>query len=98
MAEGDGPVHALDNAMRKALQQFFPHLAHMRLTDFKVRVVNVREGLPQRRCGVLVETTDAQETWNTVGVSTNIIEASWQALVDAVDYAMMRERRPRNGN
>ncbi|HHX38739.1 MAG TPA: citramalate synthase [Armatimonadetes bacterium] len=96
VAEGDGPVHALDNAMRKALQQFFPHLANMRLTDFKVRVVNVREGTAAK-VRVLVETTDDRETWNTVGVSTNIIEASWQALVDAVDYAMMRERRARNG-
>ncbi|NLC56967.1 MAG: citramalate synthase [Armatimonadetes bacterium] len=92
VAEGDGPVHALDNAMRKALQQFVPHLADIRLTDFKVRVINVREGTAAK-VRVLVESADSRETWNTIGVSTNIIEASWQALVDAVDYAMMRERR-----
>ncbi len=92
VAEGDGPVHALDTAMRRALTQFFPHLNDIKLTDFKVRVVNVREGTAAK-VRVLVETGDAHETWNTIGVSTNIIEASWQALVDAVDYAMMRERK-----
>ncbi|HEX2998884.1 MAG TPA: citramalate synthase, partial [Armatimonadota bacterium] len=92
VAEGDGPVHALDNAMRQALIRFFPHLAQIQLTDFKVRVVNVREGTAAK-VRVLVDTTDGKETWNTNGVSTNIIEASWQALLDAVDYAVMRERR-----
>ncbi|MDH7569687.1 MAG: alpha-isopropylmalate synthase regulatory domain-containing protein, partial [Armatimonadota bacterium] len=96
VAEGDGPVHALDNAMRKALIQFFPHLAHIRLTDFKVRVVNV-DAATAAKVRVAVESADEHDVWNTVGVSTNIIEASWQALVDAVDYAMMRRRRRENG-
>ncbi|MBI3948380.1 MAG: citramalate synthase [Armatimonadetes bacterium] len=94
VAEGDGPVHALDSAMRQALIRFFPHLRDIKLTDFKVRVVNVKEGTAAK-VRVAVETSDAQETWNTIGVSPNIIEASWQALCDAVDYAMMKERRAR---
>jgi 2-isopropylmalate synthase len=91
VAEGDGPVHALDGALRKALMHFYPHLAQIRLTDFKVRVVNVKEGTAAR-VRVLVESADEHESWSTIGVSTNVIEASWQALVDSVEYGLRRNR------
>ncbi len=88
VADGDGPVHALDGALRKALHPHFPILKTVRLTDFKVRVVNVRAGTAAR-VRVLVETTDAQgNTWSTVGVHENIILASLEALCDALHYAL----------
>ena len=89
VAEGDGPVHALDGAMRKALEPFYPELRHVRLTDFKVRVVNVKEGTAAK-VRVLVECADERESWSTIGVSENIIEASWLALADAIEYALLR--------
>ena len=79
VAEGDGPVHALDNALRLALSRFYPEMSEIRLTDFKVRVVNTREGTGAK-VRVLIESANEETSWNTVGVSTNIIEASWQAL------------------
>ena len=87
VAEGDGPVHALDNALRLALSRFYPEMDEIRLTDFKVRVVNTREGTAAK-VRVLIESGNAETTWNTVGVSTNIIEASWQALTEAVEYGL----------
>ena len=89
VAEGDGPVHALDGALRKALLEFYPEIADIRLTDFKVRVVNSREGTAAR-VRVIVDSADGEQTWSTVGVSTNIIEASWHALVDSVVYGLLR--------
>ena len=89
-AEGDGPVHALDNALRKALLTVYPDLAGIRLTDFKVRVVNTREGTAAK-VRVLIESSGEERQWSTVGVSTNIIEASWQALCDAVVYGLTHE-------
>ncbi len=83
-AEGDGPVNALDQALRKALGVFYPRIAHMRLTDFKVRVLDAQGTGSTTR--VQMTSTDGQRVWGTVGVSTNIIEASWLALVDAIDY------------
>lgn len=91
VAEGDGPVNALDGAMRKALQHFYPQLAEIKLTDFKVRIVNVKAGTAAK-VRVLVESQAREESWNTIGVSENIIEASWQALVDAVEYGLMKLR------
>ena len=88
VAEGDGPVHALDQAMRKALNRFYPALADIRLTDFKVRVVNVREGTAAR-VRTIVESRGPDSVWSTVGVSTNMIEASWHALVDGVIYGLL---------
>jgi 2-isopropylmalate synthase len=88
VAEGDGPVHALDGAMRKALLRFYPELAEIRLTDFKVRVVDVKEGTAAK-VRVLVEGADPHGSWSTIGVSTNVIEASWQALSDSVEYALL---------
>jgi 2-isopropylmalate synthase len=88
VADGDGPVHALDGALRKALEPHFPALAHFRLTDFKVRVVNVRAGTAAR-VRVLVETTDTDgRSWSTVGVHENIIVASLEALRDALYYGL----------
>ena len=92
VAEGDGPVHALDGALRKVLLEFYPELAHIKLTDFKVRVVNTREGTAAR-VRVIIDSTDGEQSWSTVGVSTNMIEASWHALVDSVAYGLLRSER-----
>lgn len=89
VAEGDGPVHALDGALRKALLEFYPELAGIKLTDFKVRVVNTREGTAAK-VRVIIDSTDGEQTWSTVGVSTNMIEASWHALVDSIVYGLTR--------
>lgn len=89
VAEGDGPVHALDNALRKALLQFYPELKKIRLTDFKVRVISGTEGTAAK-VRVLVESFDGQNVWSTIGVSTNIIEASWQALVESIEYGLLK--------
>jgi 2-isopropylmalate synthase len=93
VADGDGPVHALDGAMRKALEPLYPELRHVRLTDFKVRVVNVKEGTAAK-VRVLVECADDRESWSTIGVSENVIEASWLALADALEYALVRASAP----
>jgi 2-isopropylmalate synthase len=90
VAEGDGPVNALDGALRKALQQFYPAISKVRLVDYKVRVLNPKEATAAK-VRVLIESTDGKEIWGTVGVSENIIEASWQALVDGVEYKLLRE-------
>jgi 2-isopropylmalate synthase len=92
-AEGDGPVNALDNALRKALKQFYPRLAEMRLTDFKVRVLDEKAGTAAK-VRVLIQSQDAHDSWGTVGVSENIIEASWQALTDSIEYKLRRDERP----
>ena len=89
-AEGDGPVNALDNALRKALTKFFPQIEEMRLVDFKVRVIDGGEATAAK-VRVQIETRDAREIWSTIGVSENVIEASWQALVDSVQYKLSRE-------
>jgi 2-isopropylmalate synthase len=86
-AEGHGPVNALDAALRKALATFYPCLDSMRLVDYKVRVVNGQEGTAAR-IRVNIESTDDTDTWRTIGVSENIIEASWLALIDAVEYKL----------
>ncbi len=89
-ADGDGPVNALDNALRKALVRFFPSLASVKLEDFKVRVLDAAAGT-EAKVRVLIESFDGKERWGTIGVSTNIIEASWLALVDSLEYKLMRE-------
>src|SRR5262249_14760668 len=91
VAEGDGPVHALDSALRKALERFYPEVAGIKLTDFKVRVVNVREGTAAK-VRTIVDSSDGDDTWSTVGVSTNMIEASWHALVDGVVYGLHKTK------
>lgn len=89
-AEGVGPVNALDNALRKALEKFYPALKQMRLVDYKVRVLDEKEAT-QAKVRVLIESADEKDTWGTVGVSNNIIEASWQALVDSISYKLMKD-------
>jgi len=91
-AEGNGPVNALDNALRKALESFYPVLKGMRLTDYKVRVLDEKSGTGAK-VRVLIESQDAEGSWSTVGVSENIIEASWQALVDSMEYALLKCRK-----
>jgi 2-isopropylmalate synthase len=92
-AEGNGPVSALDNALRKALDEFYPNLKTMSLRDYKVRILEGTQGT-SAKTRVLITSGDGHETWGTVGVANNIIEASWQALVDSVDYKLrMDERR-----
>lgn len=87
-AEGDGPVNALDKALRKALYRFYPQLKESRLIDFKVRVLDGMAGTAALT-RVLIETTDGYKNWTTVGVSEDIIEASWQALVDSIEYYLL---------
>lgn len=88
VAEGNGPVNALDSALRKALETVYPQLKNISLTDYKVRVLNDHRGTGAR-VRVLIETTDGTQSWGTVGVSTNLIEASWRALVDSIEYGLM---------
>ena len=80
-------MHALDNALRKALEDVYPALKNIHLTDFKVRVVNGKEGAAAK-VRVLLDTADEENSWSTVGVSTNIIEASWLALVESLEYGL----------
>lgn len=89
-AEGDGPVNALDNALRKALKGHFPSLSKMHLSDFKVRVLEGKEGTAAK-VRVLIQSQDEKDTWSTIGVSENIIEASWQALMDSVEYKLLKD-------
>ena len=87
-ADGNGPVNALDNALRKALQGFFPGLREIRLTDYKVRVLDEKSAT-RASVRVLIRTTDGVNSWTTVGVSENVIEASLIALIDSLEYALM---------
>jgi 2-isopropylmalate synthase len=89
-AEGDGPVNALDAALRKALQPTYPSLGQMSLEDYKVRVVNAREGTAAR-VRVVLESRDHRDVWTTVGVSENIVEASWLALVDSIEHKLIKD-------
>jgi 2-isopropylmalate synthase len=90
VAEGDGPVNALDAALRKAMNGTYPGLKEMRLIDYKVRVVNSEAGTAAR-IRVIIESSDHSDLWGTVGVSENIIEASWIALVDAIEYKLAKD-------
>lgn len=94
-AEGDGPVNALDNSLRKALTEVYPEISQMHLSDYKVRVLNGNDGTAAK-VRVLIESANQHEKWSTVGVSENIIEASWQALVDSIDYMMMKKTLENN--
>jgi len=91
-SDGDGPVNALDNALRKALRTFYPQVQKMHLSDFKVRVLDAKEGTAAK-VRVLIQSQDERDTWTTVGVSENIIEASWQALVDSIEYKLLKDRK-----
>lgn len=91
-AEGNGPVNALDQALRKAVVGLFPELTGVSLTDYKVRLLNNSRGT-DATTRVLIGTTDGEETWSTIGVHENVIAASWRALEDAVSYALLRRSR-----
>ncbi|MFZ5763506.1 MAG: citramalate synthase [Thermodesulfobacteriota bacterium] len=91
-ALGNGPVNALDNALRKALKRFYPQLAEVELMDYKVRVLASEHGTGAR-VRVLIESGDSEGRWGTVGVSHDIIEASWQALVDSITYKLMKDEQ-----
>lgn len=90
-AEGNGPVNALDNALRKALEKFYPRLGDMRLTDYKVRVFGTGAASASM-VRVMIESTDGKRIWNTVGVSSDIIEASWIALLDSVEFKLIHDK------
>jgi len=89
-AEGDGPVDALDGALRRSLVKFYPNLGKIKLTDYKVRVLD-SELATAAKVRVLIESTDGRSEWTTIGVSTDIIEASWLALVDSIEYCLCQE-------
>jgi 2-isopropylmalate synthase len=91
-AAGNGPVNALDHALRKALQEFYPSLVQLKLLDYKVRILDESKGTAAKT-RVLITSGDGTDTWGTVGVADNIIEASWQALVDSVEYKLRSDER-----
>jgi 2-isopropylmalate synthase len=88
VAEGNGPVNALDNALRKALITYYPSIQNMHLSDYKVRVIDEKDATAGK-VRVLIQSSDFSNTWSTVGVSENIFEASWLALVDSIRYALI---------
>jgi len=90
VAEGNGPVNALNLALRKAIQQFYPRLGHVHLKDYKVRILNSESGTGAV-VRVLIDSTDGERTWTVVGASTNIIEASWIALSDSMEYFLLTD-------
>lgn len=89
-AEGEGPVNALDNSLRKALNEVYPEIAEMHLSDYKVRVLNGNDGTAAK-VRVLIDSADQSDQWSTVGVSENIIEASWQAIVDSINFLLLKK-------
>ena len=90
VGEGDGPVNALDAALRKSLERFYPNIKEIHLIDYKVRIVNSKAGTAAR-VRVIIQSKDKTSHWGTVGVSENIVEASWQALVDSVEYKLQKD-------
>jgi 2-isopropylmalate synthase len=94
-AEGNGPINALDNALRKALRTFYPEIDEMQLIDFKVNILDGSEGTAAK-VRVLIESQDPNEIWSTVGVSESVIEASWLALVDSFQYKLSKDRLNQN--
>jgi 2-isopropylmalate synthase len=90
-AEGDGPINALDKALRKALEKFYPELSQIHLTDYKVRVLDTQSATAAK-VRVLIETKNGEKSWNTVGVSPDVVEASWKALVDSISYHLLKHR------
>jgi 2-isopropylmalate synthase len=91
-AQGDGPVDALDKALRQALNKFYPHLNDMHLTDYKVRVLDTKAGTAAK-VRVLIESQDSHDSWTTVGVHENIIQASWEALTDGIEYKLLKDAK-----
>jgi 2-isopropylmalate synthase len=95
-AEGNGPVNALDGALRKAIGAYYPGLSHLHLTDYKVRVLDTTKGTGAVT-RVLIDSTDGESSWSTIGVSENIIEASWEALSDSIVYGLLQQSRLAEG-
>jgi 2-isopropylmalate synthase len=95
-AEGNGPVHALDRALREALVAIHPHLADVELVNFKVRILDETSGT-DAVTRVLLDSSDGETVWGSIGVSENVIEASWEALVDSLEFGMQAGRRPLDG-
>lgn len=93
VADGDGPVNALDAALRSALVTFYPQLERLRLTDYKVRIIDSTTGTAATT-RVLIQSSDGESEWGTIGVNENIIEASLQALVDSLECALLNTSRP----
>ena len=91
-SDGNGPVEALDNALRQALKKFYPRLEEMHLTDYKVRVLDTKAGTAAK-VRVLIESQDNTDSWTTVGVHENIIEASWEALTDSIEYKLLKDQK-----
>jgi 2-isopropylmalate synthase len=97
VSEGDGPGHALDTALRRALRPFYPRIAEFKLNDYKVRILDGSDGT-SAKTRVHVETTDGYERWDTVAVSRNIIEATYLAIVDSIEYGLLlKNLKPQNG-
>jgi len=90
--EGHGPVEVLDRALRAALKKFYPGVADMHLSDYKVRVLDTQEGTGAR-VRVIIESHDQHDSWTTVGVHENVIEASWEALVDSIEYKLLKDKK-----
>ena len=90
--EGHGPVEVLDRALRTALKKFYPAVADMHLSDYKVRVLDTKEGTGAR-VRVIIESHDQHDSWTTVGVHENVIEASWDALVDSIEYKLLKDKK-----
>jgi 2-isopropylmalate synthase len=90
-AEGNGPVNALDRALRSAITEIYPHLAEIELVNFKVRILDEDKGTGAVT-RVLIDASDGHELWGSIGVSENVIEASWDALVDSLEYGMQPRR------
>ena len=89
-SDGEGPVHAMDLALRSALSEFYPEIAHVSLIDYKVRVLD-SDKATAAKVRVLITSANSADNWTTVGVSEDIIEASWIALTDSIDYALMKQ-------
>src|SRR5205823_8646049 len=96
-AEGNGPVNALDRALRAAIAEIYPHLEDIDLVNFKVRILDETKGTGAVT-RVLLDASDGHEEWGSIGVSENIIEASWEALVDSLEYGMQSGRRQKAGD
>ena len=88
--EGNGPVNALDSALRTALKKFYPEVEEIHLTDYKVRVLDSKSATASK-VRVLIESSDRQESWTTIGVSCDVVEASWLALVDSFEYKFLKD-------
>ena len=91
-AEGNGPVNALDKALRRAIERRFPEVHDIHLINYRVRILDEDKGTAAKT-RVLIDTSDGRDNWGSVGVGVNVVEASWEALLDSISYGLMRGRR-----